>query len=517
MARSTQLTKIREILQYHESGLESANAIGRALKIDNEAVSRVIKIAKEQKLSYENVKEMDDNKLYLLFYPKNSNIKYTKPEVDVNKILDELRKNKTLTVKMLWEEYKAEHPDGLGYTQFCERIRNSINERKITMHIERIPGEKMYVDWAGDTLNIYNSITGEEIKVYLFVASIGVSSYTYVEGFLSTKQECYIQGNVNALKYFDALPKFIVPDNDKSAVTKACKYDPTINETFKDMANHYGITIFPTRIISPKDKGSVEKAVLDAAERNIINRFRNIKFFSIEELNDRIIEELNKFNQKPYQKEPNSNRYNKFLTIDKPAMKPILVDHYEYSIFKIAKVHIDSHIEVDYKCYSVPFKYIGKDVNVKIGTSKLSIYYENVQIAVHNILKSSEKRYQTKLEHLPERQQAFLRQTKKDFMNWAAKISPYALLLIDTIFNSSSTEEYAYRPCLGLKRLYKTYGPTRFIESCKKAAEDNIKTYKYVRSLLENNINNSTEEKETIINHTNLRGSKTYKKVGGLK
>lgn len=507
------MPKIREIINLFESGIDSFRAIGRCVNSDHEVVSKIIKIAKEHNLSYLDIKDMSDEKLYEIFYPHNTNIKYQKPEVDVDKVVDELRNNKKLTLKLLWQEYKNDHPDGYGYTQFCEKIREKTNERNITMHIDRLPGEKMYVDWTGDTMNIYDSQTGEVIKIHLFVACIGISSLTYVEGFLNTKLESFIQGNIDALNYFDALPIFIVPDNDKSAVTKADKYNPIINESYLDMANYYDIKIFPARVRSPKDKGSVEKAVLDAAERNIINKFRNYKFFSIEELNARIYEEMNLYNVKPYQKEPNFNRISKYLSIDKPAMRPLPPDSYEMTIFKVATVHMDSHIEIDHKLFSAPYQYVGKEVDVKIGTKNVRIYYKNVLIATHII---TNKYRITDPTHLPERNQAYLKQNKNVFISWATSISLSAFQIVENMFIELEYEVYAYRPCLGLKRLYKLYGPTRFNLACEKAILDNKKNYMHVKNLLDNGISKTSSD-EVIINHTNIRGRKAYVDVGGLK
>jgi transposase len=514
MARSTQMVKIREILKYYETGIPSFSGIGRAIGIDKNTVIKIIKAAQDMNLKYDDVKDANDDELYKLFYPNNVNIKYRKPEPDVEKIIRELGANKTLTIKMLWEEYKNENLDGLGYTQFRERIKSKINERDITIHIERKPGEKMYVDWTGDTMPILDRDTGEIIKAYLFVTCVGVSSLVFIKAYLNTKLESFINGNVSALNYYGASPIFSVPDNDRSAVTKACKYDPTINETYLDMANYYGITVFPARVRSPKDKGAVEKAVLDNAERNIINKFRHYQFFTIEELNDRIYEQLTEINKKPFQKEPNECRFSKFFKIDRPAMKDLPTEEYEYPIFKLSTVHIDSHIEINHKCYSVPYRYIGQKVDVKIGTSKLVVYYKNSEIAVHDIIKGDYKRYSTKTEHLPERKQAYLTKNKSDFLKWAISISPTVEKIINAIFDASVTEEYAYRPCLGIKRLYKTYGSTKFIDACEFAYNKNLKTYKYLKTILENNLNKSDDESETIIKHANIRGAKAYGLTG---
>lgn len=320
MARSTKMVNIREILRCYEIGLPSFSSMARAIGIDKNTVIKIIRRSDYLKVKYDDIKNMQDDQPYKLFYPNNVNLKYRKPEPNAVKILQELEANKTLTIKMLWEEYKSENPDGLGYTQFRERIKSKTNERDITIHIERRPGEKMYVDWAGDTMPIYDRDTGEVSKAYLFVACVGVSSLVFVKAYPNTKPMSFIDGNVSALNFFGAAPTFLVPDNDRSAITKTSKYDPTINETYWDMSKHYGITVFPARVRSPKDKGSVEKAVLDGAERMIINKFRNFHFFTLDELNDRLYEQLMEINKKPYQLETTECRFSKFLKIDKPYM-----------------------------------------------------------------------------------------------------------------------------------------------------------------------------------------------------
>lgn len=516
MARSTKMINIREILRCYEVGLPSFSSIGRTIGIDKNTVTKIVRMSNSLNLKYNDIKNMQDDQLYKLFYPNNVNIKYRKPEPDVEKILKELDANKTLTIKMLWEEYKSENPDGLGYTQFRERIKSKINERDITMHIERKPGEKMYVDWAGDTINLYDRDTGEVFKAYLFVACVGVSSIVFVKAYPNTKKTCFIDGNVSALNFFGAAPIFLVPDNDRSAITKTSKYDPIINETFLDMSQYYGITVFPARVRSPKDKGSVEKAVLDSAERMIINKFRNFRFFTITELNDRIYEQLMEINKKPYQLEPTECRFSKFLKVDRPAMHDLPTTPYEAPIFKTATVHMDSHIEINHKCYSVPYQYISQKVDVKVGARQLIISCKNIEIARHDIIHSDSKRYSTTFAHLPERKQAYLMNNKNDFLQWALSVSPMAENIVRTIFESSVTEEYAYRPCMGLKRLFKTYGHTKFINACEYAITNNLKSYKYIKMILESGVNEFSDDNEKIIHHENIRGALTYTMRGDM-
>jgi hypothetical protein len=279
------------------------------------------------------------------------------------------------------------------------------------------------------------------------------------------------------------------------------------------MANYYGITVLPTRIASPKDKPTVEKAVLDAAERGIIQRCRGITFLSLEEMNKTISEKLRIINDTPYQKEPNYTRNLKFKEIDLPNMKTLPAQPFEYYTVGCYTVNIDSHIEINHKCYSVPYLYVGKKVEVRIGSSTLTILYNNQVLTVHPRIDSSKQRYSTILDHLPSRHKAYLSINKNTFIAWSEKISSSVKTVIESIFNSSVTEEYAYRPCMALLRLYKKYGPTRFTDACEKSIKAQIMTYGFIKNIVETK-NKTASDDEHIIPHQNIRGKENYSKQG---
>lgn len=302
----------------------------------------------------------------------------------------------------------------------------------------------------------------------------------------------------------------MVPDNDKSAITKANRYEPITNSTYQACADHYGVTILPARIKSPTDKPTVEKAVLDAAER-MIAKFRNIKFFSIAEYNKAIQLELKVFNNRPYQKEKNFSRYTKFIEIDLPHMKPLPSNHFEYFTTGIYTVHIDSHIEIKHKCYSVPYKYIGKKVDVRIGAIHLKILYKGELIAIHTRIDNSNKRFSTDLSHLPKRHIQYLKTNKDAFTDWAKSIDCQVERVFEAIFlQNKDIEEQAYRTCLGLKSLYRTYGHTKFISACQSALDSNTFSYRFIKNL----IDNSASKQEPIIIHQNIRGASNYVSQG---
>jgi hypothetical protein len=279
------------------------------------------------------------------------------------------------------------------------------------------------------------------------------------------------------------------------------------------MANYYGITVLPTRVASPKDKPTVEKAVLDAAERGIIQRCRGITFLSLEEMNKIISDKLRIINETPYQKEPNYTRNLKFIELDLPSMKTLPAQPFEYYTIGYYTVNIDSHIEINHKCYSVPYMYVGKKVEVRIASSTLAILYNNQILTVHPRIDSSKQRYSTILDHLPSRHKSYLSINKSNFMNWSEKISPSVKIVIESIFKCSVTDEYAYRPCMALQRLYKKYGPTRFTDACEKSIRAQIMTYGFIKNLLESKEKTSSED-EHIIHHQNIRGKENYSNKG---
>ncbi|MFA5602983.1 MAG: IS21 family transposase [Bacilli bacterium] len=507
MPRRNAVSSIRKIIQMYEvSNSFSLNELANMCSCSRTSVKTVINAIKIHNLKYDQIKNMSDNQLEKLIYPpRDANI--TKAPLDYEYFTNELKKPH-VTKMMLWREYIAMNPDGYQRTQFFELLNKNLVSKKITMHMNRKPGEKMYVDWVGDSAMIYDRNTGEAIKVFFFISTIGVSSYPYVEAFLDRKKQSYIQGHVNAFRYYNGLPLAVVPDNDKSAVTKVGKYDSLINETYQRMADYYKIGVLNTRSRSPKDKGAVEKAVLDVAERELIGGLRKERFFSLQELNERILEKLKDVSERPFQKRPGS-RKSVFLEVDYPAMRPLPEKPFTYVEFAYATVNVDYHIEVDSNFYSVPYKYIGKRVKIELYTNEIKVYFNNEFLAMHKRLLIKKYKYQTELAHMPKDHQLYHKFNKEYFIDWGKKISPEAEEIIKSMFEKRPIEEQSIRGCLGIQRLYKDYGANKFKDTCAIICDKNLdKTYRNIKKVIETI--ESIVPKETIINHNNIRGKDYY-------
>ena len=500
---------VRNILKQYDYGITSMREIGRICGCSKNTASTIITVAQSKGITFEIAKSIKDDELKYIFYPNNNPYRMI-PEPDLEYIDKEL-KSKHVTMKMLHEEYLFEHPHGLRYTQFCERYREYIQSRKISMHIERKAGESMEIDWSGDQVNIFDPETGEVTKASLLVTTIGRSGYPYVEAFLSKELPNYVTGVSNALTYYRGVPKIFVPDNDKSAVIKAHKYDPVINKTFLEMADYYGVAVIPARVRSPKDKPYVEKAVYDFAEREILGRLRNTKFYSLQELNSQIMKSLKDFSSKKFQKKDGS-RLSVFMEEDLPKLGPLPQKPYEVTTFKVATVNIDYHISFEFNHYSVPFKYVKQKVELRIKRRTIEIIHNNERIAIHERIHGKRNKYSTQPNHMPAEHAYCAGLNKKFFQDWAKKINLDVLSVVDEIINSRSIEQQGYRACMGLQGLHRK-DPETFIEACKQACEYNAKSYKHVNQFIQKIIKDREQaifEEETIIKHDNIRGIKYY-------
>jgi len=290
--RSIHMLKIREILRLQSLGI-GIRATAQSCKCSRNTVREILRTAELQGISWPLPIDMDDASLMKIFYPSNSEPASRKPEPDYQYIHEEL-KRPHVNLRLLWTEYKAQQPDGLGYSQFCNRYRNWAARTKAVMHLEHKPGYEMFVDWAGTKMQVIDPETGEIIPAHLFVSTIGTSGYPYVEAFPSQSLESWIIAHINAFRYYGGVPHLLVPDNLKTGVKKACNYDPELNKTYLELSEHYGCAIVPARTRKPKDKALVEGAVGDVSTW-VVAALRNDKFFSFHQLNLAIREKLRSF------------------------------------------------------------------------------------------------------------------------------------------------------------------------------------------------------------------------------
>ena len=504
------MRKIKEVLRLYYDKELSQRAIAGACGIARSTVQDYIKRCEATGLMWPLPEEMDDSELNQLLFSRPTSNKTGKPRADWTYIHQELAK-KGVTLKLLWQEYRQLHPDGYGYTRFCQLYRAWARKLKVSMRQIHKAGEKTFVDYAGLSMEVTNPVSGEITLAQIFVAALGASHYIYAEGTTSQSLTCWLSSHVHAFKYFGGTTEIIVPDNLKAGVSKPCRYEPELNPSYQDLAEHYGVAIIPARVARPKDKAKVEVAI-QLVERWILAPLRNRTFFSMEELNAAIFEKLYELNNRPM-KALGKSRRELFELLDKPALNPLPKTDYQLALWKKARVNLDYHIELDKHYYSVPFTLVHKTVEVRYTEKIVEVFYQGTRVASH--LKSCLAHHHTTLpEHMPEAHQKMLEWTPSRFLRWAEKIGPNTRMMIDTILNGRKHPEQSYRSCLGLLRLEKTYGRKRLERACQRALHFDLTSRKHVLSILKSkqDLLDLPQQEELISSpHANIRGAHFYK------
>jgi len=428
-------------------------------------------------------------------------------------LYQEMRR-KGVTLQLLWYEYKQRHPEGYQYSYFCRQYRDYLKKLNPVMRFRHRAGEKMFVDFAGQMVDIVNGLTGEVSQAYVFVAVLGASSYTYAEAFPGEDLDSWITAHVHAFEFFGGTPQVVVPDNLKSGVTRPCFYEPDINPTYQDLARHYGIAVIPARVEKPRDKAKVENAVL-VAERWILAALRNHTFFSIAELNKAIREKLTELNTRPMQVIKKTRR-ELFDTLDRPALRPLPGTPYEFAKWKKARVNIDYHVQVEHHYYSVPYQLAREEVEVRFTASTVEIFFKNSRVASHP-RGLNPGGFTTLTEHMPRRHQKYLDWTPSRIIQWAATNGPGTQSLVSAILDSRPHPEQGFRSCLGIMRLTKHYPPHRVEAACKRALGIKALSYRSVESILKKGLDQQLPlipepepDPPPSPSHPNVRGPAYY-------
>jgi len=452
--------KIREILRLYFDSHLSQDQIAMSLRLSKGVVNKYLKKAKLAQLnSWLLVEGLDEQTLRDLLRkasPKELPVsRYAEPDCALTH--QELKK-KGVTLQLLWEEYRSVHGDeSYSYPQFCRYYRSWLATQKPSMRQVHQAGEKLFLDYCGPTVEIIDGDTGEVRKAQIFVATLGASNYTFAEATWDQTLPNWIASHVRAFAFFGGVPALLVPDNLKSAINKACRYEPEVNTAYGDLAGYYGTAVLPARPYKPKDKAKVENAVL-VVERWILARLRHRTFFGLRELNVAIRQLLIELNERPFKKMPGS-RKSVFESIDKPALKPLPERPYEYAEFKKARVHIDYHVEVDGHFYSVPSSLLKKEIDVRLTASIIECLYKGKRVASH--IRSYRGGFTTCTEHMPKAHQKHLEWSVGRFLNWALDIGPATKDLVQHLLEKKPHPEQGYRACLGLLSLAKQYGKAR--------------------------------------------------------
>ncbi|MBI9060328.1 MAG: IS21 family transposase [Labilibaculum sp.] len=502
--------KIKEIMRLkYEVGL-SNRAIAGACKVSNSTVGEYLRRARSAGIGWP-LNEIGEEELYAKLFPdKNIIQKERNPEMPDWEEVQKEKRQKGVTLQLLWQEYKEKNPEGYQYSQYCYHYQQW-RKRQVepAFRFEHKGGEQMQVDYTGVKIPVTDPQTGEIKKASVFVAILPASNYIYAEAQPSENQCNWNNAHVRALEYFGGVMKIVVPDNLKTGVTKPNYYEPDINPAYQELAEYYQFAVLPARVRKPRDKGPAENGVQNV-ERWIIAPLRKRQFFSVSEVNEAIKELLEKLNNKPMKTNGKSRR-EEFNEIDFPNLRPLPVQRYEYAERKTAKVNLDYHIEFEKHFYSVPYTLIHQQVEIRATERMVEIFHKGISVANHP-RSFQQGRYSTIREHMPPNHQ-FMKNLNADrFIQWANAIGPQTTQLVTALLKSRTYPEQTYRTCLGILGLSKNYPYPLMEQACQVALEAKVFSYKAIKqelNLLQKQEPQSTDE--TLPSHENIRGTDYYK------
>jgi transposase len=504
------MRKIQEVLRLCWGNGLSVRQAAQSCGVGRTTIKEYLNRAEKTHLSWPLPEDLDEASLEHLLFPSVIPLDAEQRNMPPFDYLHRELKRTHMTLMRLWEEYREANPDGYQYSQFCLRYRAWAGSLDVSLRQDYKAGEKLFVDYAGETIAIHDPATGETTPAYLFIATLGASNYTYIEAVTTRELPSWISSHIHAFDYFGAVPELIIPDNLKTGVTHPCRYEPDLNPTYQDMASHYGTTVIPARIKKPKDKAKVESAVL-IVERWIIAALRNHTFFSLADLNRALKEKLEEFNAKPLQKLKVSRRH-LFETIDRPAMKPLPERRYEYAEWEKHKVNIDYHVEVDRHYYSVPHQLRTETVDTRITATMVEILFKGKRVACH-VRSYSPGRHTTETAHMPESHKRYLEWTPSRIVRWAEKTGPSAAQLVGEIMERRPHPEQGFRSALGIMRLGRHYGAERLEAACARALVLKAYSYKSVESILKTKLDGKdlpAPRTSRPVAHENIRGTTYY-------
>ena len=505
------MKKLIEILRLKHEAKLSNQRIAAACGISKGAVHKYLALTKARGLSWPLPPEIDEQKLEALLYPaKPPSERFVLP--DCREMHVELRR-KGVTLQLLWSEYAARYEErAYRYSQYCEHYRRWAKNQKRSMRQTHRAGEKLFIDYSGATMPVINRHTGEVRHAEIFVATLGASSYTYAEATWTQTLPDWIASHTRAFAFFGGVPELLIPDNLKSAVTKADRYHPKVNTTYAEMATHYATAVMPARAYKPKDKAKVEFSV-QLVQRWILAALRHQQFFSLMELNLAIKNLLVRLNERHYQG-CDYSRKDLFISLDKPALKPLPQSSYEYAQWRYVKPGIDYHVQVDKRYYSVPHQLVGVRLDARITAKVIEIFHKGKRVTTH--VRSHKERFSTHNDHMPPAHQAQANWSMQRFINWANKdFGRSTVQVVEHLFSTRQHPEQAYRACLGLLHLGRSYEPVRVEAACERALQNQSPNYHSIASILKRSLDKtplSTDEDDEseLPLHDNVRGSRYY-------
>lgn len=509
----TSMRKIREVLRLKWKLGLSHRQVGRSVRLGHGTVCDYLLRARLQGLSWEQVEGLSDAALEARLFPRRPTggdaLERTLP--NWSEVRSELKK-KGVTLSLLWQEYRERHPDGYGRSRFCQLYRQWEGRLDVCLRQDYKAGEMLFVDYAGQTVGVVDRATGKTRDAQIFVAVLGASNYTYAEATWSQGVEDWIGSHVRTFAALGGVSELVVPDNLKSGVTSPCRYEPDINRTYAELAEHYGVAVVPARVRKPQDKAKVENGVLQV-ERWILARLRNQRFFSLRELNESISKLLVALNDRPL-KVLDVSRRALFEQVDRPALRALPQQTYELSEWKKVRVAPDYHVEFEGHYYSVPYQLIKKQLDLRATARTVEVLDGGKRVAAHP-RDRSRGRHTTLGDHMPKAHQVHLAWTPKRLVQWAEKTGDATAELVEIIIRSRAHPQQGFRSCLGLMRLGKSYGAVRLEAACRRALAIRGPSYKSVKSILKSGLDQQPPPESVQgaapIEHDNVRGADYYR------
>lgn len=503
------MVKFREILRLHELGYNQSE-IAQSCRVARSTVQDYIRRAQAKSLSHADLSKLSDSEAQSLLGKGKKSSTASQPSIDFARVHRELQ-SKGMTLALLWQEGLDQQAWRLSYGQFCRRYSQWKTQQKVSMRQSHQGGEKVFVDYCGLTLPVHDRETDEVVDAQIFVACLGASNYTFAEATPTQALPHWIGSHQRALAFFGGVPAAIVPDNLKSGVRTPCRYEPGINRSYQEFAEHYQVAILPARVRKPQDKAKVEKAV-QAVEQQILAPLRHHPFSTFPELNEAIGERLQALNSR-VMKTYGCSRRTLFEQVDQPALKPLPSQPLVFARWKQAKVNLDYHLEVERHYYSVPYWFVRREVSVKISEALVEVFYDHQRIAVHP-RSQAPYRHTTIPDHMPPEHWAYKQQSKATFMTWAVQIGPQTTRQVEAIFATKAHEEQAFRTLKGLQSLATRYGAERLEDACRRANTFDLVGYRRLKAILKAQLDRPTRTPEShqgpSPTHELVRGADYY-------
>ena len=502
---------VREILRQKLELKKSHRKVAASLHISNGVVGMLMARWKRMELNWEELKGLSEDELEVRIFGPRLPSCVRRPLPDMWWLHRELKKP-AVTLEVLHLEYLENHPDGLRYSRFCQHYKLWLSRQRLSMRQVHRAGEKLFIDYSGRRPSVVDATTGEVKEVELFVAVLGASSYVFAEATWTQQLPDFVGSTTRALEFIGGVPGALIIDNLKSGVTKADRYEPDINRTFEEMAQHYGTVVLPARPYRPKDKAKVEVSV-QVVQRWILARLRNRVFHSLGELNQAIAELLDALNDR-VTKHLKASRAQLFNELDKPALKAMPTERYEVAYWKESvKPNIDYHVDVFGHFYSVPYTLRGEALSARATATTVELFLRGTRVASH--VRSYRSGHTTEAAHMPSVHRAHAEWTPTRFIQWASEIGPSAKTLVETILHERPHPEMGFRSCLGILKLAKRYGAERLEQACARAVRVRARSYHHIATMLENGLESAPLPDDDATTqlpllHENVRGRDYY-------